>query len=57
MSAAEMNAWPKTAKLLLIKIPFVYLMVCCGILFDFLIGLPFMVLTEISRRDRRRKKP
>jgi len=57
MSAAEMNAWPKTAKLLLIKIPFVYLMVCCGILFDFLIGLPFMILTEISRRDRRCKKP
>jgi len=43
----------RRAKTLLIKIPFVYLMVCLGFLFDFLVGLPFLVICEIGNFFRR----
>jgi hypothetical protein len=41
------------AKTLFIKIPFVYLMVCIGCLFDFVVGLPFLVICEIGNFFRR----
>jgi hypothetical protein len=43
----------RRAKTLLIKIPFVYLMVCLGFLFDFVVGLPFLVICEIGNFFRR----
>jgi hypothetical protein len=39
---------PAEAELRFVKIPFVYLMVCLGFLFDFMVGLPFLVMCELG---------
>gem|GEM_PF-2823798 len=50
----KLDGLAKTLKFYLVKIPFTYIAVTIGFLFEFIITFPYIVMTEIDGRRRKR---
>lgn len=55
-TATKTRRYAKTLKFYTVKLPFVYLMIPVGFIFEYLVTLPYIVMVSIDERRQARKQ-